>query len=121
MRPKQLRAILIFPITPTTIFAGYSYTTGTQKAAKIWSKNSSFNWVHSLHTELVNASHSTNLSTNSYDHISTNGKAPLHSHINLQNPTISLLSQICEPIRRLAHKDVPWFWTKEQDVAFDRI
>ena len=31
------------------------------------------------------------------------------------------LSQICEPIRRLTHKDVPWFWTKEQDVAFDKI
>ena len=30
-------------------------------------------------------------------------------------------SQICEPIRRLTQKDVPWFWTKEQDVAFDKI
>ena len=34
---------------------------------------------------------------------------------------LSDLSQICEPIRRLTHKDVPWFWTKEQDVAFDKI
>lgn len=34
---------------------------------------------------------------------------------------LSDLSQICEPIRRLTHKDVPWFWTKEQDVAFDNI
>ena len=31
------------------------------------------------------------------------------------------LSQICEPIRRLTHKDEPWLWTKEQDVAFDKI
>ena len=34
---------------------------------------------------------------------------------------LSDLSQICEPIRRLTNKDVPWFWTKEQDVAFDKI
>ena len=34
---------------------------------------------------------------------------------------LSDLSQICEPIRRLTHKDVPWFWTKEQDVAFGKI
>ena len=34
---------------------------------------------------------------------------------------VSDLSQIFEPIRRLTHKDVPWFWTKEQDVAFDKI
>ena len=34
---------------------------------------------------------------------------------------LSDLSQICEPIRRLTHKDVPWFWTKEQDAAFDKI
>jgi len=45
-----------------------------------------FNWVHSLHTESMNASHSTNLFTNSCDHIFTNGKAPLHSHINHNNP-----------------------------------
>ena len=32
---------------------------------------------------------------------------------------LSDLSQICEPIRRLTHKDVPW--TKEQDVAFNKI
>ena len=34
---------------------------------------------------------------------------------------LSDLSQICEPIRRLTHKDVLWSWTKEQDVAFDKI
>ena len=31
------------------------------------------------------------------------------------------LSQICEPIRHLTHKDEPWLWTKDQDVAFDKI
>ena len=45
-----------------------------------------FNWVHSLHTELINASHSTNLFTNSCNHISTNGNALQHSHINHNNP-----------------------------------
>ena len=64
----------------------YPYTTGTQKAAKLSNKNSFFNWVHSLHTELMNASHSTNLFTNSCNHISTNGNALLHSHINHNNP-----------------------------------
>ena len=34
---------------------------------------------------------------------------------------LSGLSQICEPIRRLTHKDEPRFWSKEQDVAFDKI
>ena len=34
----------------------------------------------------MNASHSTNLFTDSCDHISTNGKAPLHSHINHNTP-----------------------------------
>ena len=83
MRPNQLCAILIFLITPTTwLFTGYLYTTGTQKAAKIPHKNLFFNWVHGLHTELMNASHATNLFADSCDHISTNGKAPLHSHIN---------------------------------------
>ena len=90
MRPNQSRAILIFPITPTTtwLFAGYPYTTGTQKAAKISNKNSFFNWpwAHSLHRELMNASHSTNSFTNSCDHISTNAKAPLNSHINHNTP-----------------------------------
>ena len=48
--------------------------------------NSFFNWAHSLHTELINVSHSTNSFANSCDHISTNGKAPLHSHINHNTP-----------------------------------
>ena len=32
---------------------------------------------------------------------------------------LSDLSQISEPITRLTHKDIPW--TKEQDVAFNKI
>ena len=40
----------------------------------------------------MNASHSTNLFTNSCNHIPTNGKAPPHSHINLLHPTISLFA-----------------------------
>ena len=58
----------------------------TESRKNISNKNSFFNWVHSLHTELMNASHSTNLFTNSYNHISTNGNALLHSHINHNNP-----------------------------------
>ena len=74
----------------TTTVCALSYTTGTQKAVKISNKNSSFNSVHSLHTGLVSASHSTNLFTNSCQHISTNGKSPSHSDINQQHPTIPL-------------------------------
>ena len=86
MADRFIRAILIFLITLTTtwLFASYLYTTRTQKAETISEKNLSFNWVHSLHKGSMNASHSTDLFTNSCDHISTNGKAPLHSHINLQ-------------------------------------
>ena len=68
-KKKQLRAILIFLITPT--FAGYFYTKGTRKAAKISNKNSSFNWVHSIHMESMNASHFANLFTNSWQSSST--------------------------------------------------
>ena len=59
---------------------------------KISNKNSSSNWVYTIHMRSMNASHSTNLSTNSYDHISTNGKALPHSYINLQHPTIPLFA-----------------------------
>ena len=38
-----------------------------------------------LHTGVLSASHITDLFTNSCDHIYTNGKAPLHSYINLQH------------------------------------
>ena len=65
---------------------GYPYTTGTQKTTKISKKNSFLNLVHSLQTELMNASHSTNLFINSCDHISTNGKYRLHSHKKQNTP-----------------------------------
>ena len=57
-----------------------------RKAEKISIKSSYFNWVHSLHTDLMNAYHSTNLFTSSCDHISTNDKGPPHSHINHNTP-----------------------------------
>jgi len=90
MRPNQLRAILIFLISPITtwLFVGYPYTMGTQKATKISNKNSSFNCLHSLHTKWMNASHSTKVFTNSCDHVSTNDKASLHTHITPQNSSI---------------------------------
>ena len=69
----------------------YPYSAGTQKAAKISNKNSSSNWEHSLHTGLMNASHSTNLFTNSCDRIS---KAPPHSHINLQRRTSNSIHSV---------------------------
>ena len=59
---------------------------GNTESRKNLEQNSFFNWVHSLHTELMNGSHSTNLFTNSCNHISTNGNALLHSHINHNNP-----------------------------------
>jgi len=94
MRPNQFPPVSIFIFTPTTSlhFAGYPYTTETQKAAKVSNKNSSFNWLLSILTELMNASHSTNIFTNSCHQISTNGKIPPHSHMDLQHPTIPLFA-----------------------------
>jgi len=60
-----------------TIFVGYPYTMGTQRATKISNKNSSFNLLYSILKGSMNASHPTYLFTNSFHHISTNGKAPL--------------------------------------------
>ena len=77
-KKKQLRAILIILITPT--LAGYFYTTETQKAAKISNKNSSFNWVHSLQMESMNASHFANLFTNSWQSSSTLSYQHITSH-----------------------------------------
>jgi hypothetical protein len=34
---------------------------------------------------------------------------------------LSDLSQISEPLRRLTHKNVPWEWTEEQELAFSNI
>ena len=56
MRPNWL-PVFAFLVTLTTTwqFAGFPYTTKTQKAAKILNRNSSFNWVHSPHTGFMNA------------------------------------------------------------------
>ena len=53
----------------------------------IWNENSSFNWLHSLRTGSMYAH-----VTNSCHHISTNSKAPPHSRINLQHPSIFLFT-----------------------------
>ena len=81
------------PVTNTCrkVYQGLSLHHGNTESLKILEQKS-FNWIHSLHTGLMNASHFTNLFTNSCDHISTNGKALLHSHINLQHPTIPLFA-----------------------------
>ena len=34
---------------------------------------------------------------------------------------LSKLSQLCEPLRRLTHKDVEWTWSTEQEQAFESI
>ncbi|KAK3746315.1 hypothetical protein QZH41_006887 [Actinostola sp. cb2023] len=34
---------------------------------------------------------------------------------------LSDLSQMCEPIRKLTHKDEPWNWTEKQEQAFQNI
>ena len=65
---------------------GLSLHHGNTESRKNLEQKLFLNWAHSLHTELMNASHSTNLFTNSCDHISTNGKAPLHSRINHNTP-----------------------------------
>ena len=31
------------------------------------------------------------------------------------------LSEMCEPLCRLTHKDAEWMWTEEQETAFERI
>ena len=65
---------------------GLSLHQGNTESRKTLEQKLIFNWVHSLHTESMNASHSTNLFTNSCDHIFTNGIASLHSYINHNNP-----------------------------------
>ena len=81
-RASSLHFVFISRFTASTTwqFADYPYTTGTQKAAKISNKNSQgITKRLSFHYLLTNSCH----------RISTNGKAPPHSHINLQHPTIS--------------------------------
>ena len=31
------------------------------------------------------------------------------------------LSELCEPLRRLTHKEAEWNWTHEQEDAFEKI
>ena len=85
MRSNQWRAILIFLITPTmhnmTIWRLSLHHGNTESRKNLEEKFIFQLGTLSLH-ELMNASHSTNLFTNSCDHFSTNGKAPLHSYIN---------------------------------------
>ena len=69
----------------------HSLHQGNTQSRKTLEQKLIFNWVHSLHTESMNASHYTNLFTNSCDHIFSNGKAPLHSY-KPQQPTIPLFA-----------------------------
>ena len=34
---------------------------------------------------------------------------------------LSNLSELCQPLRKLTHKDVPWQWTQEQEDAFQSL
>ena len=91
MRQNQLRAILIFLLTPTTTwqFAAYPYTTGTRRAAKISEKihfQLGTPYLHRINECLTAIS----LFANSCHHITTNGLALPHPHKNQQQPTISL-------------------------------
>ena len=83
MRVNGILLVSSFCDVCIAVSRSISYTSGKQNESKISKKNlSTGNWKHSLHTGSMNASHSTNLLTNSCDHISFNGKAPSHSHIN---------------------------------------
>ena len=124
MRPNQLRTILIFLITPTTtwLFVGYPHTTGTQKAAKISNKNSPFNLVHSLHTKLMNDSHSTNVFTNSSGHISTNGKAPLHSQLHRYQKAFDMgETQQAQAVNKNKEKRFFVYWKRYLELAYSQL
>ncbi|KAK3702062.1 hypothetical protein QZH41_004210 [Actinostola sp. cb2023] len=41
--------------------------------------------------------------------------------VNYLSKFLSDLSQMCEPIRKLTHKDEPWNWTEKQEQAFQNI
>ena len=65
---------------------------GNTESRKNLEQKSSFNQVHSILTESMNASHSINLFTNSCHHISTNGKVPPHPHKNQHHHNSSIRS-----------------------------
>ena len=71
---------------------GLSLHHGNAESRKNLEKKSNLSTRYTLQRELMNVSLCSNLFTNSRDHISTHGKAPLHSHINLQYPTIPLFA-----------------------------
>ena len=124
MRPNQLRAILIFliPSTTTWLFAGYPYTTGTQKAAKISNKNSPFNWVQSLQTKLMNASHSTNVFINSCGHISSNGKAPLHSQLHSYQKAFDMgEAQQALAVNNNKQQRVVVYWKRYLELVYSQL
>jgi len=39
--------------------------------------------------------------------------------VNYLSKFLSKLSELCEPLRRLTHKDVAWGWSTEQEKAFE--
>ena len=65
---------------------GLSFHHGNTESPKSLEQKFIFQLGTLSHTELMNTSHSTNLFTNSCDHISTNGKVPVCSHINHNTP-----------------------------------
>ena len=69
---------------------GLSLHHGNTESRKNLKQKLIFQRVHSLHTELMNVSHSINLFTNSYDHIFTNGSSTLS--YKPQQPTIPLFA-----------------------------
>jgi len=41
--------------------------------------------------------------------------------INCLSKFLSKLSELCEPLRRLTHKEVEWKWSVEQEKAFQNM
>ena len=41
--------------------------------------------------------------------------------VNYLSKFLSKLSELCEPLRRLTHKDVEWSWSAVQEEAFQSI
>ena len=41
--------------------------------------------------------------------------------VNYLSKFLSKLSELCEPLRRLTHKDVEWRWSAEQEEAFESV
>ena len=41
--------------------------------------------------------------------------------VNYLSKFLRKLSEVCEPLRRLTHKDVEWRWSEEQEDALERV